>query len=143
MSADSPTPSMRTDDQLAGAAPPAQLDLSGLVCSWLNTDGGSSGGVLRFLVGERDGRLRVRGIGVGDPEPYEWDEVEAVAFAPTVADGHAWAFNCRFDFGEMATEVSAYNKQGILVAAIFTTFDDGSGRSDYWTREFFHREGNR
>jgi hypothetical protein len=43
----------------------------------------------------------------------------------------------------MATEVSAYNKQGILVAAIFTTFDDGSGRSDYWTREFFHREGVR
>ena len=27
-----------------------------------------------------------------------WDEVEAIPFAPTVAEAHAWAFNCRFEF---------------------------------------------
>jgi hypothetical protein len=133
--------SLRLDDRPPVAEPPGKLDLSGLVGGWLNTDGGSSGGLLRFVIGERDGRLLVRGVGVGDPDPYEWDEVEAIAFAPTVGDGHAWAFNCRFEFpGGVATDVSAYNKQGILVAAIFTSFDDDSARSDYWTREFFHRE---
>jgi hypothetical protein len=129
--------SLRLDDRPPVGEPPGGLDLSGLVGGWLNTDGGDSGGVLGFALTERDGGLFVRATGVGG---YEWDEVEAVAFAPTVADGKAWAFNCRFDFGAMVTEVSAYNKQGILVAAIFTSFDDGSARSDYWTREFFHRE---
>ncbi|MDX6582618.1 MAG: hypothetical protein QOI10_1802 [Solirubrobacterales bacterium] len=140
MSSATPETSLRLDDRPAVVTPPDRLDLSGLVGSWLNTDRGSSGGVLRFLIEERDGALGVRGVGVGDPEPYEWPEAEAAAFAPTPGDPQAWAFNCRFEFGEMATDVSAYNKQGILVAAIFTSFADGSGRSDYWTREFFHRE---
>ncbi len=142
MSDDGPT-AMRIDDQAASTAPPEQLDLSGLAGGWLNTDGGDSGGVLRFVLREDDGRLLVRGVAVGEPDPYEWEEVEATPFAPGAGDGHAWAFNCRFEFGELATDVSAYNKQGILVAAIFTTFDDGGTRSDYWTREFFHREGQR
>ncbi|HEY8002470.1 MAG: hypothetical protein ACHQJ5_02010 [Vicinamibacteria bacterium] len=132
--------SLRLDDRPGAVAPPGELDLSGLVGGWLNTDAGDSGGILRFVLAERDGGLFVRGAGVGG---YEWDEVEAIAFAPTVADGRAWAFNCRFDFGQMVTDVSAYNKQGILVAATFTSFDDDSARSDYWTREFFHREVQR
>jgi hypothetical protein len=131
--------SLRLDDRPPEASPARPLDLRGLVGGWLNTDGGDSGGVLRFDLAERDGRLFAAATAVGD---YEWQQVEAVAFAPTVADGHAWAFNCRFEFeGGVATDVSAYNKQGILVAAIFTAFDDGSSRADYWTREFFHREG--
>ena len=133
--------SLRLDDRPPSAAPPEALDLGGVVGGWLNTDGGESGGVLRFGLTERDGRLFVGATAVGG---YEWEPVEAVPFAPTVADGHAWAFNCRFEFeGGVATDVSAYNKQGILVAAIFTAFDDDSPRADYWTREFFHREDPR
>ena len=132
--------SLRLDDR-PPASPPEELDLGGLAGGWLNTDGGASGGVLRFELAERDGGLFARATAVGG---YEWDEVEALPFAPTVADGHAWAFNCRFEFpGGVATDVSAYNKQGILVAAIFTSFDDDSPRADYWTREFFHRDGRR
>src|SRR4051794_2474356 len=133
--------SLRIDDRPPAVAPPPQLDLGGLAGAWLNTDGGDSGGVLRFDLADRDGRLFARATGVGG---YEWDEVGGKPFGPRVADGHAWAFNCRFEFpGGVSTDVSAYNKQGILVAAIFTTFDDGSPRADYWTREFFHREERR
>src|SRR5687768_2374818 len=103
--------SLRIDDRAPDAAPD-RLDLSGLLGPWLNTDGGESGGVLRFKLAERDGRLFAGADAVGG---YEWDEVEAIPFAPTVADDRAWAFNCRFEFpGGAATDVSAYNKQGIL-----------------------------
>ena len=132
--------SLRLDDRPPAVAPAGELDLSGLLGGWLNTDGGDSGGVLRFALTERDGGLFVGAEGVGG---YGWAAVEAVPFAPTVADHHAWAFNCRFEFpGGTATDVSAYNKQGILVAAIFTSFEDDSSRADYWTREFFHREAS-
>lgn len=132
---------LRVDDELQGAGPPGgQLDLSGLVGSWLNTDRGSSGGVLRFVVSDRGGRLYVHGFGAGDPEPYDWGEIEGTPFAPSVADGHAWAFNCRFELGFLQTDVSAYNKEGVLVVVTYNSFDDDSGRADYWTREFFYRE---
>jgi hypothetical protein len=139
MTAANSTSALRLDD-LPDDAPGRPLGLERLAGTWLNTDGGSSGGVSRFVIEDSDGRLRVTAFGVGDPDPYRWPEVEAVAFAPTAGESQAWAFNCRFEWEGMATDVSAYNKQGILVAAIFTTFTDGSGRSDYWTREFFHRE---
>jgi len=130
--------SLRLDDRMPAAAPPDTLDLAELTGGWLNTDGGESGGVLRFDVADRDGRLFVRATGAGG---YDWDDVEAHPLAQTVADDRAWAFNCRFEFpGGVATDIAAYTKQGILIAAIYTTFDDADVRADYWTREFFHRE---
>ena len=92
------------------------------------------------MVTERDGELLVRGFGAGDPEPRDWGETAATPMAQTVAGESAWAFNCSFEFGFMTTEIAAYGKEGILIAASFNRFDDDSGRADYWTREFFHRE---
>ena len=60
-------------------------------------------------------------------------------FASTVADARAWAFNCAFELRPGLTELAAYDKEGILVH-VYNTFGDDSGRADYWTREFFHRE---
>ena len=134
---------LRIDEEPHPESPPSvdSLDLSQILGSWRNTDRGSSGGTLRLVVTERDGELVVRGFGVGDPDAYDWGETRATPMAQTVAGGNAWAFNCSFDLGFMTTDIAAYGKEGILIAASFNRFEDGSGRSDYWTREFFHREG--
>ena len=85
-------------------------------------------------------------FGAGDPEgdgqgeAFDWGETEATPLAQTVTETRAWAFNCRFDFGFSSTEIAAYTKEGILIAASFNQFSDGSDRADYWTREFFYRE---
>ncbi len=135
--------SLRIDDRPPASRPAGRLDLSRLLGGWINTDRGESGGVLRFELAERDGKLVAKATGAGDPG-YEWAETEATPLAQTVADGHAWAFNCTFEFGgEAATEVAGYTKQGIMIAAIYTSFDDEGTRADYWTREFFHREDAR
>lgn len=133
----------RIDETTEGREPPrGGLDLSELVGTWVNTDRGSSGGTLRYEVSQRDGRLFLRGFGVGERggEAYDWGETEATPLAQSVIEARAWAFNCRFDFGFSSTEVAAYTKEGILIAASFSQFSDGSNRADYWTREFFYRE---
>jgi hypothetical protein len=137
----------RIDETTEGREPPGgRLDLSELVGTWVNTDRGSSGGTLRYELSQRDGQLLVRGFGAGDPEgdgqgeAFEWGEAEATPLAQTVTETRAWAFNCRFDFGFSSTEIAAYTKEGILIAASFNQFSDGSDRADYWTREFFYRE---
>ena len=130
----------RIDDDPEGPAPGGSLDTSPLVGSWRNTDRGESGGILRLVIADRDGALRVCGFGVGDAEPHDWGEADAVPFAASVREPEAWAFNCRFAFGFLETTLSGYNKSGILVVATFNAFRDGGGRADYWTREFFHPE---
>jgi hypothetical protein len=140
------TMDLRIDESPNGATPPGPLDVSGLCFSWLNTDGGSSGGTLRLVVSEAGGGLRVHGFGAGrevGEEPFDWGEVAATPLAQDAAGERAWAFTCRFDFGFMRTEIAAYGKEGILIAASFNAFADGDPRADYWTREFFHREGPR
>jgi hypothetical protein len=136
---------MRIDEAIGDRTAPADpLDLSEVTGGWINTDRGRSGGTLRYEVAARNGDLYVHGFGAGeDGAEFDWGEVEATALAPTVADTRAWAWNCRFDFGFASTEIAAYTKQGILIAASFNSFADGSGRADYWTREFFHRRGRR
>lgn len=133
---------LRIDEQPPLDSPPSagRLDLSQVLGSWRNTDRGSSGGTLRLVVAERGGDLLVRGFGAGDPEPYDWGETRATPLAQGVSGDSAWAFDCTFDLGFMTTDIAAYGKEGILIAASFNSFGDASGRADYWTREFFHRE---
>lgn len=133
---------MRIDEERGvRPAPNGPLDLSELLGTWVNTDGGRSGGTLRYEVETRDDTLYVHGFGAAEAGggEFDWGEAEATPLAQTVADAAAWAFNCRFEFGFASTEIAAYTKEGILIAASFNSFADGSGRADYWTREFFHR----
>jgi hypothetical protein len=131
----------RIDETTEARAPRGGgLDLSELLGTWVNTDRGSSGGTLRYEISQRDGRLFVHGFGAGDPEAFDWGETEAIPLAQTVSETRAWALNCRFGFGFSSTEIAAYTKEGILIAASFNQFSDGSDRADYWTREFFYRE---
>ena len=50
-------------------------------------------------------------------------------------------FLARFDFGFSEVLFSANEAKGLLIIASFATFRDDSGRSSYFTREFFYREG--
>lgn len=132
----------RAEEKLAEsqAASPG-LDLSPVTGGWLNCDKGSSGGVLRMTLSERDGELvlRVWGAG-GDAEPHDWGEVVVQPYAESVAGDATWSYVAQFDFGFMETKLFAYTKTGILVHTSYSTFKDGSGRANYWAREFFFRE---
>ena len=131
---------MRLDENAEGGASP--LDAGQVAGTWLNTDRGESGGTLRLEVREEPGGLRVRGFGAGEEggDPIDWGETDGVALAQSPAGGSAWGFSCAFDHGFMTTEIAAYGKEGILIAASYLTFTDGSDRAAYWTREFFHRD---
>lgn len=133
---------MRIDEQ-AEARTHGGLDVSQIAGSWLNTDRGRTGGTLRLVVTEAADGLVVGGYGIPagpDGEPFEWPDTTATPLAQGVDGTKAWAFNCRFDHGFKTTDIAAYGKEGILIAASFNRFRDGSDRADYWTREFFNRE---
>jgi hypothetical protein len=115
------------------------LDVSPLCGNWVNTDHSSAAGMLGLTVTEDNGSLWVRGLGMAKPVAYDWPRVRAGSYASNPTSGEAWSFLAEYDFGFMRTVISAYCKLGILITTTYNLFSDGSERTDYWTREFFHR----
>lgn len=131
---------VRAEDQIPDnlSAPGGTVDLTPLVGAWYATDKQATG-VVRLELSDRDGSLVVRALGANDTEPYDWGEVEGTAYGSSVTGTEAMAFSAIYDFGFLVTTLAAYGKQGILVLDTFNTFTDASGRSNYFSREFFHR----
>lgn len=120
-----------------------RLDLTPLLGTWQNADQGESGGTLQLILREQGGTLRLRGAGTGAPEPVDWGEIDTVVFAANADSHRAWAFTATYEFEHLRTTIFAYEKHGVLVATTYNAFRDPGGRADYFTREFFHPEGER
>ena len=133
----SETDSQTQDPDALQVDHPLQLD--GLPGTWVNTNPDSRG-IVKVAIRVRDSRLFVRAFGAGDPEPCDWGEAEAdQTYAGNVSSHVAAGFTAGYDFGFSGIHLQANWNQGLLVLASFTSFKDGSRRSNYFSREFFHR----
>jgi hypothetical protein len=131
--------SVRLEDRLAGETPGGgQVDPSPMFGTWHNTDK-KTGGIVRMVMAERNGTFTVHAWAAGAPDLHDWGEVAATAHAANPHSGEGMAFSSVYNFGFVESILAAYTKSGILVLDTFNTFKDGSGRSNYFTREFFHR----
>jgi len=131
---------MRAEERLPdGAAAPGRIsDLSALLGTWFNTDK-QTGGIARMVLAGTPEDFTVHAFGAASPELLDWGTAPAVAYAASVASPAGMAFSGVYDFGFLETSLAAYTKSGILVLDTFNVFKDGSGRSNYFSREFFHR----
>ncbi|HEY6350682.1 MAG TPA: hypothetical protein VI636_14860 [Candidatus Angelobacter sp.] len=130
----------RADDQPAngtGLEGEPKLDLSHLLGTWWSTDKATRG-IRKLVLSEENGTLMVHGFGACLPELCDWGKVPAVPYAANVTSREAMSFTSCYDFGFMETTLAVYMKGGILVLDSFNAFKDSSGRSDYFTREFYH-----
>jgi hypothetical protein len=123
----------------AGWSSPGTVDLSPLLGRWRNTYRKSKG-IHRVALAREGDRYMLRGWGVGCDE--DWGSVPVVPHAIDVASRRPAGFLARYDFGFSELSLAANEFQGLLIIAAFSTFRDGSGRSSYFTREFFYREGD-
>ena len=124
-------------DEAVHAVPGLPFDGSEIFGTWQNTNPGSSG-IARIRIDEnaRNGAM-VRLWGARAPAPAEWGSVEADLFALSSGSRLAMAFSARYQADDVAITLQANIKQGVLVVASFTEFDDD--RSNYFHREFYYR----
>ena len=128
---------MRVEEEVEVSVP-LEIDPSIYAGTWLTTNS-ETRGIVRMIVEPRDGRLMVRTFGACLPEACDWGETTATVFADGPASARALAFSAVYDFGFMQTHLQAKVKKGVLVVAGFNRFNDDSGRSNYFSREFFYR----
>jgi hypothetical protein len=115
------------------------LDLTPVAGDWVSTTG-LAGGVSRFRVGEQDGSLSIGASGYGATRAGDWGDVPAQAFANTLRPGPGQAFTAfvaTFEGLRVRTQLESYLALGLATGHAFHRFAEGSGRRDYFTREFY------
>ncbi len=109
-----------------------------LLGTWLNTNIATRG-ITSAILSRQSGQITVRIVAAGDPGPSDWGETEASLFAADASSSEAMSFSAFYDFGFMETQLQAHVRQGVLIIAKFDRFKDSSGRSNYFSKEFFYR----
>ena len=117
------------------------LNADKLTGRWVNTDPATQG-VAEILIEQEGGVFKVGAVGVGADGPIAWPVTRGTALAnlEEEAGQRALALAVTFKFGFMTAETYLRVNKGVLVIVLFCTFTDGSGRSNYVNREFFHRQ---
>lgn len=116
-----------------------QLETSSMFGFWRNTNRATLG-IESINIRPHAGGLAVQAYGVGESGSVDWGETMAGVYANDSVSTEAMAFNTVFHLGDIHCQLQANVKQGVLVVAYFTEFKDGSGRSNYFAREFYYKE---
>jgi hypothetical protein len=116
----------------------AAFALDVILGDWRNTD--SKGSLARIVCTPNDNdAIDVRVFGRFDGADEDWGSVPGSVFAFTFDDPAAGAFSAHFERGKARIDLQVNVKLGVLVVVELTAFDDDSGRSNFFDREFFHR----
>ncbi|MEO8496298.1 MAG: hypothetical protein ABI614_14605 [Planctomycetota bacterium] len=132
-------PYVKAGDRLVPGATPltAIVDLEPHFGTWRNTNRHTRSASHLELLRDSVGYL-VHGFGIDAPQ--DWGAVRAIAFSDDVSSPRAAGFFADYDFKFMELRWAANFNKGLLIVAAFNRFNDDSGRSNYFTREFFYHE---
>jgi hypothetical protein len=112
------------------------IDLSALSGVWVNSNP-STNGIARMVMHESDGNLLLQVYAIGTEGLIDWGQGAVDVFTSSASSRTVAGFTCRYDFGFAETRLQAMFAKGLMVLAQFHTFNDESGRVDYFVREYF------
>ena len=116
----------------------SELDLAPVLGTGVVFESGTTG-ITRVEIEAGGDVPSARVFGSSENGEPEWGTSPAPVFADDVAGDEAWAFRATYDHGWQHVELFGYLNRGVLAVDAGTTFTDGSGRSNYFTRELFFR----
>jgi hypothetical protein len=112
------------------------VDLVELTGLWKNTKRTTR--VIRELTLAKNGEAyELHAFGAGAPR--DWGKVVVIPHSGGVDAHDPVGFLAVYDFDFMQMSLAANINKGLLIIASYNTFRDGSGRSNYYSREFFYR----
>lgn len=109
-----------------------------MIGTWFNTNNGTQG-IAKAVLALQGREITLHIYAVGDPARSNWGETTVNLFAANTQSAEAMAFSAFYDFGFMETHLQGHVRQGVLIIAKFDRFKDDSGRSNYFSKEFFYR----
>ena len=110
-----------------------------LVGTWINCDKATRG-LVKAIIGNVRGTLTVHAYGACVPTPCDWKVVKGMAYAESVSSVEAVAFSAFYKFHFKDTIITGHLCCGCMIIETYNHFTEGSGRSDYYSRECFYRK---
>lgn len=98
-------------------------------------------GVARVRTRPGSGTLMVQARGGGEPWPGNWGEVPADGVYE-LRSGAGYAFAATYEGPSTTVRMQTNLAHGVMAVHAFHHFTDGSGRRDYYTREFYVSGGD-
>jgi hypothetical protein len=135
---------IKRDDTPSGhgpreAAAPTGVDLTHLLGTWINTYR-ETRSLCRFTLAPSQSGYSIETVVATESGAEMLGQTEVHPFAPNVNSRVADGFSARYDFEFLEMSLAAYCAKGLIVVSQYTRFKDGSGRPDYFNREFFFKE---
>jgi hypothetical protein len=125
-------------DDLKAGMPLAALALGSLVGTWVNVNSATRD-IVKVVLTNANGTLNVHAYGACSPTPCDWGQVKGMAYAASVSGGNAVAFTANYAFGFKNTILAGHLNGHNLIVDDFNVFEDGSGRSAYFTEGTFKK----
>jgi len=144
MTSASSTDAIKRDDTPSGdesreAGPATGVDLTHLLGTWVNTYR-ETRSLCRFTLAPSASGYSIEMLAATESGTQTLGQTEVRPFAPNVNSRKADGFIARYDFEFLEMSLAAYCAKGLIVVSQYTRFKDGSGRPDYFNREFFFKE---
>jgi hypothetical protein len=126
--------------QAATATPVPPPPSAALAGTWVNTNHATTN-IVDLVVSTSAKGIAVDGFGACSPTPCQWGRIAGTVFGPDVSATAGTAFAAQWNFGFARTVLlavySAPKRVPTLTVTEFTTFTDGSHRSNYTADETF------
>jgi hypothetical protein len=144
MTSASTTNAIKRDDTPSGdepreAGPATGVDLTHLLGAWVNTYR-ETRSLSRFILAQSASGYSIETVVATENGAQTLGQTEVRPFAPNINSRKADGFTARYDFEFLEMSLAAYCAKGLIVVSQYTRFRDGSGRPDYFNREFFFKE---
>ena len=144
MTSGASTNAIKRDDTPSGDEPretglATGVDLTHLLGTWVNTYRETSS-LCRFTLAPSASGYSIEAVAATESGAQTLGKTEVRPFAPKVNSRMADGFTARYDFEFLEMSLAAYCAKGLIVVSQYTRFKDGSGRPDYFNREFFFKE---
>lgn len=144
MTSASSTNASKRDDTPSGDEPRdagavTGVDLTDLLGTWVNTHR-ETRSLCRFTLTPNASGYSIETLAATESGAQTLGRTEVRPFAPNVNSRKADGFTARYDFEFLEMSLAAYCAKGLIVVSQYTRFKDGSGRPDYFNREFFFKE---
>lgn len=128
-----------SDDELREADAGRGVDLTHLLGTWVNTYR-QTRSLCRFTLAQSTSGYSIETVAATESGAQTLGPTEVRPFAPNVNSRKADGFSARYDYEFLEMSLAAYCAKGLIVVSQYTRFKDGSGRPDYFNREFFFKE---
>jgi hypothetical protein len=138
------TAAIKRDDTPSGDTPrdtgaTAGVDLTDLLGTWINTYR-ETRSLCRFTLAPSEAGYSIETVVATEGGGQTLSKTEVRPFSPNVNSRKADGFTARYDLEFLEMSLAAYCAKGLIVVSQYTRFKDGSGRPDYFNREFFFKE---